>query len=92
MLFIFIELMIIISLCIVIKAFIREQNAMQDEMNGVYKAMEYKVSDRTKQIFDQANSIRLKLPTELYPHSFKKNTVVKETCDRFYELLTKHTN
>lgn len=76
----------------VIKEYIKERNELRLQINSVHVHARFKISAVTTSLLKKADSIRQNLPTELYPHSFKKNTVVKETSDRFYELLTKHTN
>jgi hypothetical protein len=92
LLFIFIELMIIISLSLIIKGYMRERDVLIGEMKEIYKTIESKTSARTQYLVQQAHSISLKLPSELYKNSFKRNIIVKETCNRFYELLTKINN
>ncbi|RPI19215.1 MAG: hypothetical protein EHM58_02540 [Ignavibacteriae bacterium] len=88
----FIELMIIILLSLVIKTFIRERNALIKDMAEVHKTSNIKLQAKTEQFLEIAHRISLKLPTELYSQSFKKNIVVKETANMFYKLLTKYIN
>lgn len=89
---ILIEFLIIILLLFVIKGYGKERDRMKLENSALFEHARFKVSVVTSSLLKKADSIRLNLPNEMYTGSFKKNTIVKETSDRFYELLTKHTN
>jgi hypothetical protein len=83
-----IELIIIIILSTIIKAGSNERFGLTLENSKLYADMGFRISAHIDNMIKRANNIRYKLPTELYSQSVKKNAIVQETCNRFYEELS----
>lgn len=82
-----IELITIIILSYCIKEYYRERDSLKVSIIKLQQDMGYRMSAHIEILIKKANSIRYKIPTELYSKSIRKNTIVKETCQKFYEEL-----
>jgi hypothetical protein len=80
--------LIIIILSTIIKAGSNERFGLTLENSKLYADMGFRISAHIDNMIKRANNIRYKLPTELYSQSVKKNAIVQETCNRFYEELS----
>jgi len=82
-----IELVIIILLVFVIREYGKERSKLKKEISVLHQDIGYRMSAHIDIMFKHANAIRHILPKELYIKSPKKNNIVKETCNLFYEKL-----
>jgi len=89
-LIIFIEFLVIIILCLIIRGYVRERRVERDELGKHYTEVAYKRTEHNDFILKLASAIVIKLSQEMYRDIFKKNKIVKEVCKQFYkELLDK---
>ena len=79
-------LSIVILLIIIIEYEIDRRNRNK-EIKQIHSDMRYRISSRAEQTIKYANALRYKLQSEMYIQSPKKNAIVKEVCDAFYEAL-----
>jgi hypothetical protein len=86
-LIIFIEFLIIIILCLIIRGYVKERRMERDEIGKQFADAAYKRAEHTDLILKFASAIVIKLSQEMYRNMFKKNKIVKETCSKFYEEL-----
>lgn len=84
-----IELIAIIVLSYCIKEYYIERDSLKASIIKLQQDMGYRMSAHIEILLKKANNIRHKLPTELYLKSIKKNPIVKETSQKFYEELVK---
>lgn len=82
-----IELFVIIILSFIIIGYERDLRKLKKEIKVVYQGIGFRISAHIEQIQKHANSIRHRLPNELYIKSPKKNSIVKEVCSAFYEAI-----
>lgn len=84
-----IELLAIIVLSYSIKEYYKERESLKDSIVQLQQDMGYRMSAHIEILLKKAKTIRHKLPTELYAKSMRKSEIVKQTCERFYDELTK---
>jgi len=80
------SLSIVILLIVIIEYEIDRRNRNK-EIKQIHSDMRYRISSRTELMSKYANALRYKLPSKLYIQSPKKNAILKEVCDAFYEAL-----
>ncbi|MBZ0201573.1 MAG: hypothetical protein K8I03_01000 [Ignavibacteria bacterium] len=83
-----IELVIIAILLVVIVEYEIERRNMKKEIHLVYRDMGFRISAHIERTLKHANAVRHKLSNELYLNSPRKNDVIKEVCNAFYEQLS----
>lgn len=82
-----IELLVIIFLLFTIIGYERDRRKLKKEIRVVYQDMGFRISAHIEQMLKHANTLRHRLPNELYVKSPKKNNIVKEVCTAFYEAI-----
>lgn len=82
-----IEPVVIAILSLVIIEYEIDRRRLKREMRRVYQNMGFRISAQIERTFKYANTVRYKLSNELYIGSLKKNTIVKEVCNAFYEAI-----
>lgn len=83
------ELFAIIILSYCIKEYYIERDSLKASINKLQLDIGYRMSAHIEILLKKAHNIKHKIPTEFYSKSIKKNAIVKETCEKFYEELTK---
>lgn len=84
-----VELLAILILTYSIKEYYKERDSLKNSIIKLQQDMGYRKSAHIENMLKKAHNIRHKLPTELYAKSIRKNAVVIETCQKFYEELIK---
>lgn len=84
-----IELLTIIILSYCIKEYYIERESLRMSIEGLQQDMGYRMSAHIETLLNKAHNIRHKIPAEFYSKSIKKNAIVREACEKFYEALTK---
>jgi len=82
------ELLTIIILAYIIRAGSNERFKLTRENSKLYTDMGYRISAHIENTLKQAHAIRHKLINELYTKSLRKNAIVQETSNAFYEQLS----
>ena len=83
-----VEPVVIAILSLVIIEYEIDRRRLKREMRRVYQDMGFRISAQIERTCKYANTVRHKLSNELYKESLKKNTIVKEICNLFYEELS----
>ena len=84
-----IELLGIIVLSYCIKEYYKERESLRMSIARLQQDMGYRMSAHIEMLLKKAHNIRHKIPAEFYFKSIKKNEIVKQTCERFYDELIK---
>ncbi len=84
-----IELLAILVLSYCIKEYYIERDSLRMSIARLQQDMGYRMSAHIETLLKKAHNIRHKIPAEFYSKSIRKNAIVKETCERFYEALIK---
>lgn len=82
-----IQLVVIAILLIVIVDYEIERRNMKYEARLLYSDMGFRLSAHIERTLNHVNAMRHKLSAELYVESPKKNAIVKEICDLFYQTI-----
>lgn len=82
-----VELIIIAILLLVIVEYEIDRRKLKREIRLVYQDMGFRISAHIERTLNHVNAMRHKLSAELYAQSPKKNAIVKEICDLFYQTI-----
>jgi hypothetical protein len=83
-------LVLIALLLLILVEYEVERRKLKQEIRLMYEDMGFRISSHIERTFRHAKEVRYTLPHVLYKESPKKNTIVKEVCEAFYEALLAH--
>ena len=83
------ELVLIIILMYCLKEYYKERDSLKATIVQLHQDMGFRISAHIESMLTKAQKLKHKIPAELYTKSLRKNAIVKETCDRFYDELTR---